>query len=193
MLLLLVIGVLATSQVRRDSQTKIQSPTPTLPYDFSYTPAPPDLSEFELKSTPNLELTKEWKTYKNSEFDFEIKYPPSWKVFNNGQDYLVVFSMGDNEKAWVEIKHPIKSSKNVEDWFEEGKNVTPKEILSTEVINDSVFKKRFGCSRICETEYFIKKGDYILSFAFRTHYYKETKDEVEQTLVNMKHTLKFTE
>ena len=161
-------------------------------------PIPSD-ADFKLKSKPNLALTKNWKTYKNSDFGLEVKYPQDWITQTGGQLFpqgnLAVFTAKNStEEAAFGIANPIKTSYDVKTWYKDIyklQTIAPEPLLD-ELVNGMTFQKKFVYGRLCITSYFVKKGDYIFEFLLSTWCQKEDVDKYDQTLVNIINTLKFT-
>lgn len=160
----------------------------------SHEPSPlPTDRDFRLKSKPKLELTKNWKVYKNTDFGFEVKVPSSWDVPYIGGDFfpqgnLKIFTAEEKSrgvsKASFGIGNPIKTTDDINAWY--GNDLT------NETINGMEFQTKFVESEECGTAYYIKRGDYIFVFALTTFCDKGAVEQYDQILVNIINTLKFT-
>lgn len=156
--------------------------------------------DFSLKSEPDLSLTANWEIYRNTDFGFEVKTPPSWDIPYTGGDLfpqgnLKIFQAEKStEKATFAIGNPIKTTDDVLTWY---KKTYPwitnaEDDLTSKTINGQEFQAKYGSSRLCATYYFTKKGGYVFEFFLSTWCNKEAVDQYDQTLVNVINTLKFT-
>lgn len=59
----------------------------------------PELSQSEIPS-PVADLTADWKTYRNEDNGFEIKYPPNWEIIKEKNNAFVIFA--DKEEAEIQ-------------------------------------------------------------------------------------------
>ena len=181
----------------------ITKPNSTQPVEVtSISPSPvasPGYTDFKLNSSPNLSLAKSWKTYNNSEFGLELKYPQEWQIIESGdvfpQGNLAIFAANKSTReASFGIANPIKTSSDVKAWYKDiyKLQTTPPEPLSDELVNGMTYQKTFVYGEVCNTSYFLKRGDYIFEFLLSTWCQKEDVDKYDQTLVNIINTLKFT-
>lgn len=126
--------------------------------------------------------TSDWKTYTNTTFNFQIKYPSSWSSsnyefsrFDQGNLFLAAESgegKQEGERSGLMIANPIKTSKDAymftkENYIPSEKiNLDDSNTISTEKIGNNEFVKLVSCSMGCYSFFSIKKGDYLYSFVF---------------------------
>ena len=159
----------------------------------------PFYPEHELSARPSFSQTNDWKIYKSLNYNFELKYPLDWHESDSysqmsPQGNLVVLENAErNSSALFIVASPIKTSKDVLDWYlgyykyVENPPSPPKEIM----INGLKFYKEMNSGEACNTQYSVKNGEYLFRFTASTWCHEETVRKYEQILVNIINTVNF--
>ena len=157
-------------------------------------------------ATPTPDPTAEWKTYRNDEYGFEIKYPAEWLVREDTHalkegDLFSAIIIGETQRqdtefydgAQIIIGMPIRTEEDINSWV---KNYYPIENIngepnhfSEETIGNLVFQKVYTCGLGCFTYYNLKNNDLV--FRLLTSAEGPKKEIYQQTLQTILSTFKF--
>jgi hypothetical protein len=132
----------------------------------------------------------QWKTYKNTQYGFEIKYPPDWFVIENPNNSSITFSnvqslsfpgsfmplifQGDpfkNEAVFSLYMHKVMGGPKPTDqqYIEDLKRNDPlQRQYSIGEIGGKIAVKAIATSRDAYQEYFTENGTYSFQISFRT-------------------------
>jgi hypothetical protein len=157
-------------------------------------------SKLELNVGPKLEQTNNWDRYtpEGLEIMFPNNWSGNWSTESQQRDGVYLFfakrsSQEEGIHAAFQIGLPVTIDSDVSTWIKSCNAFQDQSLNKTsqETINGTMFEKVFNClENRCETYYYTKRNGKLYSLNLTLGKYDVDKDK--QDLVNILHTLKFT-